>query len=124
MGVPANALLFAQASRHRYAEGMADASIKKLLNLLGPDQPGHVRTAAALVLGELGDRDGEIGAGLCEHLDDSDAAVRVQVIGAVGKLRIDQALPRLLQSVQAGGGQAGPARPAVAPPWAHRLRGL
>ena len=62
---------------------MADASIKSLIHLLGPDQPGHVRTAAALVLGELGDRDGEIGAALCDHLNDAEPAVRVQVITAV-----------------------------------------
>src|SRR6516225_7417136 len=93
---------------------MAESSIKKLLDLLRPDQPVHVRTAAALVLGELGDKDGAIGAALCEHLNDPDPAVRLQVITAVGKLRIDQALPRLLQSVQAGGDEAERAAQAVA----------
>jgi len=93
---------------------MAESNIKKLLHLLGPDQPAHVRTAAALVIGELGDRDGEIGAALCQYLNDPDLAVRVQVITAVGRLRIDQALPRLLQSVQAGGDEAERAAQAVA----------
>jgi HEAT repeat protein len=93
---------------------MAESGIKKLLDLLRPDQPVHVRTAAALVLGELGEKDGAIGAALCEHLNDSDPAVRLQVITTAGKLRIDQALPRLLESVQAGGDEAERAAQAVA----------
>jgi HEAT repeat protein len=105
---------FAHASNHRYADGMADTSIQKLLHLLEPEQPGHVRTAAALVLGEMGDRDGDVSAALCERLDDADLAVRLQVISAVGKLRIEKALPRLLESVQAGGDEAERAAQAVA----------
>src|SRR5262245_29477294 len=77
---------FAQAIRHPYSDGMAETSIQKLLHLLGPDQPQHVRTAAALVLGELGDRDGDISAALCELLNDPDLAVRIQGIMAVGRL--------------------------------------
>ena len=58
-------------------------SAKKLLDLLDPDRPAEVRRAAALVLGELGGRDAEIARGLCEHLDDGERAVRLEVIRAV-----------------------------------------
>jgi HEAT repeat protein len=93
---------------------MAESSVQKLLHLLAPEQPAHVRIATALVIGELGEKDGAVGTALCEHLNDPDPAVRLQVITAVGKLRIDQALPRLLESVQAGGDEAERAAQAVA----------
>ena len=70
---------------------------KKLLRLLQTDQPLEVRCAAALVLGELGARDTEIAKALCEQLADGEAALRLQVVKAVGKLRVDAALSRLLE---------------------------
>lgn len=93
---------------------MADATSKKLLQLLQPDQPGDVRCAAALVLGEIGSSDAAVGQALCEVLDDANTAVRAQVVAAVGKLRIEKALPQLLTRVSEGGPEAEGAAQAAA----------
>src|SRR5205085_987563 len=77
--------------------------MKKLLALLGPDQPADVRAATALVLGELGGREAEVNRALGERLADDQAAVRLQAIKAVGKLRVESALPALLERIREGG---------------------
>jgi hypothetical protein len=93
---------------------MLDATGKKLLRLLEPASPLESRCAAARVLGEIGIRDGQIVAALCQALSDSDPALRLQVLAAVGKLRIDQALPELLSRVENGGVEAEAAAQAAA----------
>src|SRR3954470_7170231 len=82
---------------------MADATAKKLLTLLGPDRPAEVRAAAALVLGEAGAADAATADALCSSLDDPEPAVRARALEAVGKLRVEAALPRLLARVEGGG---------------------
>ena len=82
---------------------MLDATAKKLLRLLRPDSAADVRRAAALVVGEVGVRGGEWTSAVIEALDDADPAVRLEALQAVGKLRIDQALPRLLDRITEGG---------------------
>src|SRR5262249_29382154 len=77
--------------------------VKKLMALLRSDQPADVRTAAALVLGELGVRDADVSKALCERLADDEPAVRLHAIKAVGKLRVESALPQLLERFKAGG---------------------
>jgi HEAT repeat protein len=97
---------------------------KKLLQLLNPDRSAEVRCAAAVVLGELGTKDGELADELCERLQDKDAALRLQVIRAVGKLRIDQALPQLLARIRDGGAEAAESAQAAARLGARGTRAL
>jgi HEAT repeat protein len=78
----------------------------KLVRLLRPDQPADVRRAAILVLAELGLREADAAAAIREALDDSDPTVRLQAIQAVGKLRVDAALPQLLERIRGGGPEA------------------
>lgn len=103
---------------------MADATAKKLLGLLQSDQGAQVRAAAALVLAEIGQRDDEVADELCARLDDADGAVRQQAIRSVGKLKIEQALPKLLERVQAGGEESEAAAHAVAGLGAKGTRAL
>src|SRR4051812_11499601 len=88
------------------APRMLDATGKKLVRLLRPEHPAEMRCAAALVLGEVGARDAEVIEAVCEGLEDADAAFRLQATIAAGKLRIEPALPRLLERVTAGGPEA------------------
>lgn len=97
---------------------------KKLIQLLHPDRAAEVRRAAALVIGELGARDAELGRALCERLDDEDAGVRLQAIQAVGQLRVDGALPLLLARIKDGGAEAELASRAVAQLGARGTRAL
>jgi HEAT repeat protein len=89
-------------------------SLKKLLRLLEADQPQDVRSAVALVLGELGVKDGELSKELIEQFKDPDTALRLQVIKAIGKLRIDSALRPLLERIKAGGEESAEAAQAAA----------
>lgn len=82
---------------------MVDATTKKLLRLLQAGQPAELRAATAAVLGEVGGRDAELGHALRDLLDDADPAVRAHAIIALGKLRIEPALPQLLLRVKEGG---------------------
>jgi hypothetical protein len=93
---------------------MADAIAKKLPLLLGSKYPAEIRSAVALVLGEIGNRDAEAARALCDALDDPEATVRSQVVAAIGKLRIERALPRLLDRVRDGGLEAEGAAQAIA----------
>src|SRR5215207_10080395 len=77
-----------------------------LVRLLNPDQPADVRRSAAVVLAELGLRDTQVSAAVADALDDPEAAVRLQAIQAVGKLKIDAALPQLLDRIRGGGPEA------------------
>jgi hypothetical protein len=82
---------------------MLDATAKKLLRLLRPEAAPELRRAALLVLGEVGTRGGETTTALNDTLDDPDAGVRLEALRAVGKLRIEQALPRLVDRITEGG---------------------
>ncbi len=93
---------------------MADITTRKLLQLIDSDQPADVRAAAALVLGEVGDKDAEVARTLCARLDDADAAVRAQVIAALGKLHVEKAVASLLDRVEKGGPESELAAQAVA----------
>jgi HEAT repeat protein len=93
---------------------MADATTKKLLRLLRSDQPPDLRCAAAQVLGEIGTRDAELNDSLRAALDDADPSVRLAAAHAVGRLRIDQALPQLLERIKEGGAEADAAAGAAA----------
>ena len=93
---------------------MVDATLKKVLRLLRPDHAPEVRGAAAVVLGEVGSRDAEVVEALCGALDDPEPTVRLPALAAVGQLRLEQALPRLLERVKEGGAEADAAAQAAA----------
>ena len=78
----------------------------KLVGLLRPDQSGDVRRSTILVLTELGLREAEVARAVREALDDPEPAVRLQAIQAVGKLKVDAALPQLLERIRGGGPEA------------------
>jgi HEAT repeat protein len=61
---------------------------------------------------------------LCAALDDPEPSVRLPALGAVGKLRIEQALPRLLERVKEGGEEAEAAAQAAARLGARGLKAL
>jgi HEAT repeat protein len=97
---------------------------KKILRLLHPDQPLDVRCAAVLVLGEIGGKDAELVRALSDALKDGEGQLRMQVIKAVGKLRIEAALPQLLERIKEGGEEAGQAAGAAAKLGAKGTRAL
>jgi hypothetical protein len=92
---------------------MADATTTKLLKLLHAAS-AELRAATALILGEVGSRSPDITQALCAAIDDADAAVRLQALAAVGKLRIEPALASLLQRIEAGGVESEAAALAAA----------
>jgi HEAT repeat protein len=93
---------------------MLDATGKKLLRLLGSDQPAELRRAAAAVLAPLGLRDAEVARAVCDGLADPDAAVRSLLLTAAGQLRIEPALPQLLKKIEEGGEESELAAQAAA----------
>jgi hypothetical protein len=80
--------------------------IRKILSLLEPVHEAEVRRAAVTVLGELGHRNGAIHDAVLAALADDDAEVRLRAIAAVGKLRVEMALPLLTERIKAGGTEA------------------
>jgi HEAT repeat protein len=96
----------------------------KLLGLLQPDHPPEVRSAAAVVLGELGVKDGKIAEALGACLDATEQPVRLAAIRAAGKLRLEPTLPQLLGRVAAGGEDAQEAAKAAAQMSAKGARAL
>jgi hypothetical protein len=97
---------------------------ESILRLMRPDQSPEVRRAAALVLGEVGGKGDGIGEALIEHLADDDGGVRRESIRAVGKLRVDAALPALLDRIRHGGEEAELAAQAAARLGARGTRAL
>lgn len=74
----------------------------------------ETRAAAAHVLGLLGVREAEMATALTAALDDPESAVRLQAERAIGLLRIESALPKLLQRISDGGPEADVAAQAAA----------
>lgn len=103
---------------------MPDATSRKLLQLLDPEQPATLRRAAAAVLGAVGAKDTAVGNALCAVLDDPDGELRIEATKAVGKLHIDKALPQLLSRAGMGGTEADSAAQAAARLGAKGIRGL
>src|SRR5262249_6184225 len=103
---------------------MVDTTGKKLLQLLGPGHPAELRAATALVLGEIVGRDTDASRALCAALKDADPAVRTQALIAVGKLRIERALPELLNRLREGGPESELAAQSAARLGAKGIRAL
>src|SRR5437868_6005463 len=77
--------------------------VEKIIRLTGDEHPPEVRAAAVTVLGELGGRDAAVNATILEALEANEAAVRVRAVRAAGQLRIDKALPVLIERINHGG---------------------
>jgi HEAT repeat protein len=103
---------------------MLDATAKRLLGLLEGNYMSDLRQAAAKVLGEIGTREGPVATVLCQALEDPDPDLRLEVIGAIGRLKIDQALPQLLSRIQEGGAESEAAAHALARLGPKGTRGL
>jgi HEAT repeat protein len=83
---------------------MADNTLKKLIQLITEADPLELRRAAVLVAGAVGPaKDRDLVKALLETLDDADAALRLGVLEALGRLRAEEALPRLAALVEQGG---------------------
>lgn len=93
---------------------MADATLKKLLNLLQPDQPSELRVAAVRVLSAVAERDTGVGKAVAELIGDTDPGVRLQALYAVGQFKIESALPRLIERINEGGAESEAAAQAAA----------
>jgi HEAT repeat protein len=93
---------------------MADATSRKLVQLLQPEHTAELRQAAARVLAELGAADAPTAQALLDALDDPDPGLRPHVLRAVSRLRVERSLPRLLTLVSAGGPDAELAAQAAA----------
>ena len=113
-----------RAARQAGGEGGTQLPAKRILQLLEPGQAPEVRKAAALVIGEAGVREPELAEALCERLSDPDPQLRLEVIRAVGKLRVDAALPQLLARIPVGGPEAEESARAAARLGARGTRGL
>src|SRR4029079_8503077 len=91
-----------------------DATLKKVLKLMAADEAPDVRRAAARIVTELAPADDESHETIRRALDDADRGVRLQAIRAVGKLKIQNALPLLLTRIEMGGEEASEAANAAA----------
>lgn len=103
---------------------MLDGTSQKLLQLLRPTQPVELRCAAAQVLGEVGAKDDELAEVLCQLIDDPLPAFRLHVLTAIGKLRIERALPQLLTHMEDAGEEAEIAAQAAARLGAKGIRAV
>jgi len=92
---------------------MSDSTAKQLLALLASPTV-ELRRAAALVVGEIGNRDGVTSEALCQAISDGDPQVRLHTLEAIGKLKIDRGLEPLLTRVEQGGPEAEVAALAAA----------
>lgn len=101
-----------------------DATSNKLIGLLTAEHPPEVRSAAALALGEVGSDEKKLADALCQALADPDAVVRQRVIAAVGKLKIDAALPQLVEKASHGGEEGESAAVAAARLGAKGIRAI
>src|SRR4051812_3937484 len=77
--------------------------LSKILRLIDHGNDIEVRRAAVTVLGEIGQRTGEVPDAIVTALADEDPDVRLRAIAASGKLRIDKALPLLMERIKTGG---------------------
>lgn len=99
-------------------------SAKNLLALLDVSQPLEVRTSAAVVLGELGVREAAVNKALLAALQDENTGLRIRAIKTLGKLKVEAALPELLERVKHGGEESDAAAQAAAKLGIKGARGL
>jgi HEAT repeat protein len=86
---------------------------KKLVKLLSSDG-ASTRTAALVVAGEIGFKDSEFSSVVLKLLDDVSGQVRLEAVRTAGKLRIEKALPTLLDRIGHGGSEGAAAAKSAA----------
>jgi HEAT repeat protein len=77
--------------------------VDKIVRLTGEAHAPEVRAAAVTVLGELGGRDASVNKTILDALEANETAVRVRAVRAAGQLKIDKALPILIERINHGG---------------------
>ena len=83
---------------------MPDATTKKLIALIQSAETPELRLAALRVAGAVGTaKDAGLVQALTAVLDEADPAARAAAIEALGRLRAERALPRLLEIARQGG---------------------
>lgn len=100
-----------------------DIPAKKLAKLLSATG-ANVRTAALVVGGEVGIKDGDFAASVLTLLDDPSPSVRLEAVRAVGKLKLDKALSTLLDRIGHGGAEGAAAATSAAQLGSKGIRSL
>jgi HEAT repeat protein len=103
---------------------MSDATTKKIVKLMTDHSNTLVRASAARLLGELGAKEKDVGAGLIQAVEDAEQSVRLEAIYAVGRLGFESALPRLIEFIKQGGPESEAAADAAAKLGAKAVRSL
>lgn len=91
-----------------------EISLSKLVALTDSKRPLDVRCAAVTVLGELGIRDAEAHPAILNALACEENSLKMRAIRAAGQMRVEKALPILLERISHGGPEAERAAEAVA----------
>ncbi len=104
---------------------MADATLKKLVEVICSSDHAELRGAAIRVAGVVGSP-GERGLvqALTALLADSETELRLRAIEALGNLKAEEALPRLIELVRQGGPELEPAARAAGHLGARGARAL
>ncbi len=87
---------------------------QQIVRQMQPDRPADVRAAGLTIASELGVKTADVAEAVLARLDDSASTVRHQAILAAGKLKIEKALPKLLDKIGHGGEEAAQAARAAA----------
>src|SRR5262245_13805808 len=98
--------------------GLYDArmniSAHQIVRQRQPDRPADVRAAGLTIAAELGVKTTDVAAAVLARLDDPAPSVRQQAIVAAAKLKVEKALPKLLDRIGHGGDEAAAAARAAA----------
>ena len=89
-------------------------SAQQIVRQMQPDRPADVRAAGLTIAAELGVKTPEVFAAVLDRLDDPATSVRHQALTAAGKLKIEKALPKLLDRIGHGGEEAAQAARSAA----------
>jgi HEAT repeat protein len=104
---------------------MADATLKKLVALISSADRPEIRRAAILVARALKPtKEPALNGALVAALDQDDAELRRLAVETLGEVRAEEALPRLVQLVSAGGPEVEAAVLAVGHLGARGTRAL
>jgi HEAT repeat protein len=83
---------------------MADRTLKRLAEIISESPRPELRRAAIVVAGEVADgREPSLVKALVAAADAAEAEVSLPALNAIGKLRAESALPKLITLVEAGG---------------------
>jgi HEAT repeat protein len=93
---------------------MADSTLNKVIQLIAGKDNGELRLAAIQVGGAIGTaKERGLVKAILGALDDADPGLRTTAIAALGRLQVEEALPRLVELVRQGGPEADTAARAA-----------